>query len=132
MTSMLRDVIETGTGHGARMGNRQVAGKTGTSQDFRDAWFVGFSAQYVTGVWMGNDDNSPMVKVTGGLLPVDSWKRFMRAAHKGVKYRPLRAPDPTITDPETVALMTFYESLTEALVTERDLANGVQAVGSAP
>lgn len=132
MTSMLRDVIDTGTGYGARLGNRQVAGKTGTSQDFRDAWFVGFSAQYVTGVWMGNDDNSPMVKVTGGLLPVDAWKSYMREAHKGVKFKALRAPDPTITDPETVALMSFYEGLTEALITERDLANGAPSVGSAP
>ncbi|MEE9347699.1 MAG: PBP1A family penicillin-binding protein [Robiginitomaculum sp.] len=132
MTSMLRDVVDTGTGHGARMGNRQVAGKTGTSQDFRDAWFIGFSRQYVTGVWMGNDDNSPMRKVTGGLLPVDAWVKYMRAAHKGVKYRPLRAPDPTVTDPETLKLMVFYEGLTEALVTERDLANGAPGIGSPP
>lgn len=132
MTSMLRDVIETGTGHGAKMGNRQIAGKTGTTQDYRDAWFIGFSAQYATGVWLGNDDNSSMNKITGGLLPVDVWTSYMRKAHKGVKYRPLRAPDPNITDPETVALMSFYEGLTEALVTERDLANGVRPVGEAP
>lgn len=132
MTSMLRDVVDTGTGHGAKIGKRQLAGKTGTSQDFRDAWFVGFSRDYTTGVWLGNDDNSPMKKVTGGLLPVDAWQTYMRAASKGKKYRPLRAPDPTVDDPETQALMVFYEGLTEALITERDLANGAPGVGSAP
>ena len=71
MTSMLRDVIDSGTGHGARLGKRQAGGKTGTSQDYRDAWFVGFTAQMTTGVWLGNDDNTSMRKITGGLLPVD-------------------------------------------------------------
>ena len=83
MTSMLRDVIDSGTGHGARLGKRQAGGKTGTSQDYRDAWFVGFTAQMTTGVWLGNDDNTSMRKITGGLLPVDIWKAYMRGAHKG-------------------------------------------------
>jgi penicillin-binding protein 1A len=61
-----------------------AAGKTGTSQDFRDAWFVGYTANLVTGVWLGNDDNSPTKKATGGGLPVEVWTRFMRAAHQGV------------------------------------------------
>jgi penicillin-binding protein 1A len=62
----------------------QVAGKTGTSQDFRDAWFVGYSAHLVTGVWLGNDDSSPTRRATGGGMPVDIWARFMRSAHQGV------------------------------------------------
>jgi penicillin-binding protein 1A len=61
-----------------------AAGKTGTSQDFRDAWFIGYTASLVTGVWLGNDDNSPTKKATGGGLPVEVWTRFMRAAHQGV------------------------------------------------
>jgi penicillin-binding protein 1A len=61
-----------------------AAGKTGTSQDFRDAWFIGYTAQLVTGVWLGNDDNSPTKKATGGGLPVEVWTRFMRTAHQGV------------------------------------------------
>ena len=61
-----------------------AAGKTGTSQDFRDAWFIGYTANLVTGVWLGNDDNSPTKKATGGGLPVEVWTRFMRAAHQGV------------------------------------------------
>jgi penicillin-binding protein 1A len=61
-----------------------AAGKTGTSQDFRDAWFIGYTANLVTGVWLGNDDNSPTRKATGGGLPVEVWTRFMKAAHQGV------------------------------------------------
>ena len=61
-----------------------AAGKTGTSQDFRDAWFIGYTANLVTGVWLGNDDNSPTKKATGGGLPVEVWTRFMRSAHQGV------------------------------------------------
>ncbi len=60
------------------------AGKTGTSQDFRDAWFVGYTAHLVTGVWLGNDDSSPTRRATGGGMPVDIWARFMRGAHQGV------------------------------------------------
>jgi penicillin-binding protein 1A len=66
-----------------------AAGKTGTSQDFRDAWFIGYTANLVTGVWLGNDDNSPTRKATGGGLPVEVWTRFMRAAHQGVAAVPL-------------------------------------------
>ena len=62
----------------------QAAGKTGTSQDFRDAWFIGYTSHLVTGVWLGNDDNSPMKKVSGGTLPVAIWSRFMKEAHAGL------------------------------------------------
>jgi len=126
MTGMLRDVIQTGTGHGARLGSRAAAGKTGTSQDFRDAWFVGFTADYTTGVWMGNDDNTPMKKITGGLLPVDAWKSFMLKVHKGKKRRALKAPDDLINDPATQKLVQFYSSLSESFIVERNLANGLQ------
>jgi penicillin-binding protein 1A len=61
-----------------------AAGKTGTSQDYRDAWFIGYTPHLVTGVWLGNDDNSPTRKATGGGLPVEIWSRFMRAGHQGV------------------------------------------------
>lgn len=130
MTSMLRDVIDTGTGHGAQLGNRSAAGKTGTSQDYRDAWFLGFTNQLTAGVWLGNDDNSPMVEITGGLLPVDVWKDIMRKAHKGLPYEALKAPDPQVDDPATRALISFYESLTDAFITERDMAAGARPVRS--
>jgi len=130
MTSMLRDVIDSGTGHGAQLGSRQAAGKTGTTQDYRDAWFLGFTAQYTTGVWMGNDDNSPMRKITGGLLPVDAWKVYMLAAHKGLEKKPINAPDPLIDDPEIKTQIAFYEELGVALTAERDIASGAQSASS--
>jgi penicillin-binding protein 1A len=61
-----------------------AAGKTGTSQDFRDAWFVCYTSHLIAGVWLGNDDNSPTRKATGGGLPVEIWSRFMKVAHQGV------------------------------------------------
>ncbi len=131
MTGMLRDAVATGTGRGAKMGTRQVAGKTGTSQEYRDAWFIGFTADYATGVWMGNDDNSPMRKVTGGLLPVDAWKMFMVEAHKGKKKRPLKAPEPLINDEETRTLISFYKNLNKDFTNERNLANGQVAKSAA-
>ena len=126
MTSMLRDVIDSGTGHGAQLGSRQAAGKTGTTQDYRDAWFIGFTAQYTTGVWMGNDDNSSMNKITGGLLPVDAWNKYMLTAHKGLKRKPINAPDPLIEDPRIKAQIAFYADLEEAFITERDIASGAK------
>ena len=129
MTGMLRDVIASGTGRGARLGRRQAAGKTGTSQDYRDAWFIGFTADYATGVWLGNDDNSPMRKITGGLLPVDAWKIYMLGAHKGKKIRPLKAPDPLVLDEKTRARIAFYKSMTAMFKRERDLANGKDKSG---
>ena len=82
MRDMLSSVItnQKGTGKNARLRGRLVAGKTGTSQDYRDAWFVGFTPDLVAGVWMGNDDASPMKGVTGGSLPALIWKDFMAAA----------------------------------------------------
>ena len=81
MNNMLLSVVDGGTGGRANIG-RPVAGKTGTSQDFRDAWFVGFTPQLVTGVWVGNDDNAAMKKVTGGNLPAMIWHDFMALAMK--------------------------------------------------
>ena len=75
---------DSGTARKAAIPGLAAAGKTGTSQDFRDAWFIGYTAKLVTGVWLGNDDNSPTKKATGGGLPVEVWTRFMRAAHQGV------------------------------------------------
>lgn len=85
MNYMLQDVVIRGTGTKARLKDRQAAGKTGTSQDFKDAWFIGFTPQLVTGVWVGNDDNKPMKKVTGGTLPATIWHNFMTGAMEGVK-----------------------------------------------
>jgi 1A family penicillin-binding protein len=80
LTSLLRAVVNHGTGRSAELDDDDAAGKTGTSQDYRDAWFVGFNKAFVVGVWVGNDDRSPMKGVTGGSLPAEIWKRFVVAA----------------------------------------------------
>jgi penicillin-binding protein 1A len=79
MNQMLMGVVEGGTGTAARIG-RPVAGKTGTTSDYKDAWFMGYTPQLITGVWVGNDDNTPMKKVTGGMLPASIWHNYMIAA----------------------------------------------------
>src|SRR5258707_3344919 len=84
MNTMMQETLLSGTARKAEIPGWMAAGKTGTSQDFRDAWFIGYTANLVTGVWLGNDDNSPTRKATGGGLPVEIWTRFMRAAHQGV------------------------------------------------
>lgn len=89
MTDMMIGTVAEGTGRAAALRDRPVAGKTGTSQDYRDAWFVGFSADYVTGVWIGNDDNSSMKKATGGGLPARIFKAFMDDAERNLPPRPL-------------------------------------------
>jgi len=88
VNDLLRAVVSWGSGKAANL-NRPAAGKTGTSQDFRDAWFVGYTGELVTGVWMGNDDNSSMKRVTGGSLPARLWRDFMIPALDGVAARPL-------------------------------------------
>jgi len=85
---MMQSVVQRGTGQGANFGNTQAAGKTGTSQDSRDAWFMGFTDRLVTGVWLGNDDNSSMKRVTGGSHPARIWRQVM-AKHNG-NYAPFR------------------------------------------
>lgn len=84
MNAMLQETLLSGTARKAELPNWPAAGKTGTSQDFRDAWFVGYTAHLVTGVWLGNDDSSPTRRTTGGGLPVEIWSRFMKVAHQGV------------------------------------------------
>ena len=77
---MLRGVMTSGTGRSAAIAGRDTAGKTGTTSDYKDAWFVGYTGGFVTAVWVGKDDNSPMRGVTGGSSPAAIWKAFMEAA----------------------------------------------------
>lgn len=86
---MMEKVVSEGTGQRAQFGGREIAGKTGTTQAARDAWFVGFTADYVAGVWMGYDDNTPLTGVTGGGLPAEIWRETMVRIHEGVPARPL-------------------------------------------
>jgi penicillin-binding protein 1A len=88
MTDMMAATIAWGTGKAANPG-RPAAGKTGTSQDFRDAWFVGYTAEVVAGVWLGNDDGAAMDRVSGGSLPAALWGRVVGRALQATPARPL-------------------------------------------
>jgi penicillin-binding protein 1A len=81
LNSMLQSVVNEGTGRRAQLDYTNAVGKTGTSSAYRDAWFIGFTGQYVTGVWLGNDDFTPMARVTGGSYPAEAWKAYMVEAH---------------------------------------------------
>jgi penicillin-binding protein 1A len=113
MLDVMAATVENGTARKAKI-DRPVYGKTGTSQNFRDAWFVGLTSDLVTGVWVGNDDNAPMDKVTGGTLPVVIWHDFMAPALVGTPVADVKRPGA-----EVVAVATPPESegswLTELL-----------------
>ncbi|NNE79631.1 MAG: PBP1A family penicillin-binding protein [Silicimonas sp.] len=98
---MMHQVVERGTGRRGLLPGREVAGKTGTTQASRDAWFIGFTADYVAGVWMGYDDNTPLTGVGGGGLPAEIWKEAMTRIHEGLPPRAL-----PMSVPETVAVTT--------------------------
>ena len=118
LSTMMQDIVLSGTGVAARLPERPTAGKTGTSQSFRDAWFLGFSADYIAGVWVGNDDDTPTNDVTGGGLPARIWRDFMIAAHDGLPVRPLAAPAPRERSAHEEELAAFYSELLNAFEAE--------------
>ena len=99
MTTLLTAVVTEGTGKGAAL-DRPVGGKTGTTQDYRDAWFIGMTADYVAGVWLGNDDGTPLNKITGGSLPTSLWHNVLQFAEKSLPPRPLPGQLPEIIQSE--------------------------------
>jgi penicillin-binding protein 1A len=107
MNEMLQGVVDHGTGRAARL-PRPTAGKTGTTQDYRDAWFIGYTANLVAGIWFGNDDNTPMRRVTGGTLPAAAWHNFMLAATSKLPAEPLPSAAPQTPSP----LDTLVSSVT--------------------
>lgn len=147
MVGMLTRVVRRGTGTAARLAMpqpeaksgapisnvpreaiyRDVAGKTGTSQDWRDALFIGFTADFIGGVWVGNDDDTPMRRVTGGDMPAHIWRDVMTVAHEGLPATPLpgaEAANALTTEAERK--LAFYRSLADAFaaVEARDVKNG--------
>ena len=105
MVRMMEGVITMGTGTRAAFG-RPAAGKTGTTQDWKDAWFVGFTPDWVCGVWVGNDDGDPTRKVTGGQVPAEIWRRMMIAAHQNVPIHDFALPAETPADQTTADIAT--------------------------
>jgi len=99
---MMTQVVEAGTGGRAQLPDRPSAGKTGTTSAARDAWYIGFTADYVTGVWMGYDDNTPLTGTTGGGLPAEIWREVMLRVDEGVPPRPLPLWVPEHRAPQAV------------------------------
>ncbi|MEQ9434896.1 PBP1A family penicillin-binding protein [Hyphomonas sp.] len=117
MNAMMTRVVNApiGTGGRAKVKNWTVAGKTGTSQDSRDAWFVGFTAAYVGAVWVGNDDDSAMKRVTGGGLPADLWSDMMALVHAGKPSESLIGAEGGVVVSESAEQrITFYRGLSQA------------------
>ena len=133
LTAMMQSVIRDGTGKRAQLKATPIAGKTGTTQGARDAWFIGFSGHYVVGVWMGKDDNAPLIGVTGGGLPAEIWRETMARIHNGLSVVPLDAgfgpsggdlvaSDPSSDDDGVVA--TIFRDVFGALSRELSASGG--------
>jgi penicillin-binding protein 1A len=109
LLQMMRQVLVNGTGAGARIPGYDLAGKTGTTSDYKDAWFCGFTGGLTTVVWMGRDDDTPMKGITGGSAPAEAWRSFMRVALKRTQVTPiphgppgpLAIPPPVLTSSPT-------------------------------
>ncbi|MGL6209449.1 MAG: transglycosylase domain-containing protein [Paracoccaceae bacterium] len=110
LTYMMTQVLEDGTGGRARLDGRQAAGKTGTTSAARDAWFIGFTADYVTGVWMGYDDNRPLSGVTGGGLPAEIWREVMVRINEGVPVTELQMIVPEYRNPPRAEPQPYPEA----------------------
>lgn len=115
MNSMLVRVVQAGTGTRARIPGYEAAGKTGTSQEYRDAWFIGFTNQYTTGVWVGHDDFKPTANITGGTIPAAIWAQYMVQAQSGKPSTPIPRADDTLLDDREAETERFQAALSRAL-----------------
>jgi penicillin-binding protein 1A len=122
MNAMMRETLRIGTAQRAQIAGWPAAGKTGTSQDFRDAWFVGYTSHLITGVWIGNDDSSPTRKATGGGLPVEIWSRVMKVAHQGVAVAALPGAGMSFAAPSLVTPSIASPSITSPSIASPSIA----------
>jgi penicillin-binding protein 1A len=120
MNLMLSKVVEEGTGKRAALDGIRSAGKTGTTNGYRDAWYVGYTGNLVTGVWFGNDDHTSTNNMTGGTLPAMAWKEVMAFAHQNLELRPI----PGL--PEAASAVAFASGRAPTAV------QGAQAQSSGP
>jgi penicillin-binding protein 1A len=111
MNMIMNKVVEEGTGKRAILENTKAAGKTGTTNAYRDAWFVGYTGNYVCGVWYGNDDYAPTNRMTGGSLPAMTWRQIMAYAHQGIELKniPGVPAGPTPAAPQVAAAQKSSE-----------------------
>jgi penicillin-binding protein 1A len=135
MNAMLKSAVQSGTGSAAQVEGHEIAGKTGTTQNSRDAWFIGYSASIVTAVWYGNDDGAPMKKVTGGGIPSETFATFMTKAHEGLPSAALPGfyERPALTPGEQIAgneLPQFMEGREEGVIPDQSLPRPQTEVGA--
>jgi penicillin-binding protein 1A len=130
LTYMMAQVINSGTGGRAKL-DREAAGKTGTTNSARDAWFVGFTADYVVGVWMGYDDNKPLTGVTGGGLPAEIWHEVMVRVEDGLPARPLPMDAPTPrTQPDVTNAAPITRDMTDAEIQDQIIRDVLGTLGN--
>jgi penicillin-binding protein 1A len=120
MIKMMNSVVENGTGQRAKLDGVPVAGKTGTTNSWRDAWFVGYTGNFTGAVWMGNDDYTSTKRMTGGTLPATIWHNIMTYAHQGIELRPLPGlPPPTHAPPMPDSVFKGIDEPHPALLTRK-------------
>jgi penicillin-binding protein 1A len=120
MIGMMNSVVQNGTGRRAQLDGVPVAGKTGTTNGYRDAWFVGYTGNFVGAVWMGNDDYTPTKRMTGGTIPALAWHNIMAYAHQGVELRPLPGlPPPQHAPPVADAALVGAPAPQQILLTRK-------------
>ncbi len=145
MNQIMNKVVEEGTGKRAILEGVKAAGKTGTTNAYRDAWFVGYTGNYVCGVWFGNDDYAPTNRMTGGSLPAMTWRQIMAYAHQGIEVKnipgvpagPTPAPPqiaaaPSGSEPAVRPTMLTKRSIDVLLRVERMMDNATRALADAP
>jgi penicillin-binding protein 1A len=146
MIFMMNKVVEEGTARRAQLEGIKAAGKTGTTNAYRDAWFMGYTGNFVCGVWYGNDDYSPTNRMTGGALPAMTWQKIMTYAHQGVEIKPLpglsgpapavaqAAPAPAAAGENTTPRPTMLtrRSIDVLLRVEKMMDNATRDLADAP